>query len=196
MTEEWSPTGLDGRFLVQKTAIDGLLRIRRRPQQDSRGSIERLFCTTLFDACCPGQTVRQVNRSITRLKGTLRGLHFQHPPHGEVKFVQCLRGAVYDVAVDLRHGSPSFLEWHAETLSAENGMGLLIPEGFAHGMQTLEDDTELLYFHTTDYTPAAEDGLDALDPRLDIRWPIAISEMSPRDRAHRAISPDFHGLSL
>lgn len=193
---DWTPAGADERFLVQATPLAGLLRVRRRPRTDGRGSIERLFCPTLFDAYCPGRAVRQLNRSTTRKAGTLRGLHFQHPPYAEVKFVQCLRGAVYDVAVDLRRGSPTFLQWHGERLSADNAVGLLIPEGFAHGMQTLEDDTELLYVHSADYVPAAEDGFDAFDPRLAITWPRRMADRSQRDATHPPIPHDYEGLPL
>ena len=97
---------------------------------------------------------------MTASRGTVRGMHFQHPPHAETKFVSCLRGEVFDVAVDLRNGSPTFLHWHAEILSADNHRTLVIPEGFAHGFQTLSDDCEMLYFHTAAYNPEAEGGLN------------------------------------
>lgn len=195
MSEKWTPVGKSGRFFAHDTAITCLRSVRRVPHEDSRGSLERLYCPELFTELGVHGPIRQINRSITLHRGTLRGLHFQHPPHGETKFVQCLRGAVFDVAVDLRRGSPTLLHWHGQILSAANGTGLLIPEGFAHGMQTLEDDTELLYLHTADFVPQAEDGLDPFDPRLNIRWPLPATHLSERDRNHAHLAPDFAGLS-
>ena len=113
-----------------------------------------------------------------------------------MKLVTCLRGAVWDVAVDLRTGSPTFLAWHGETLSAENHRALLIPPGFAHGFQTLTDEAELLYCHSAAYSPGAEGALNLLDPRLAIDWPRPIGEISERDRDHPRLSADFEGLRL
>ncbi len=125
----------------------------------------------------------------------MRGLHFQHPPDAETKFVHCLRGEVCDVAVDLRRGSPTFLRWHAELLSADNHRTFVIPEGFAHGFQTLADDCEMLYFHTAGYRQEAEGGLNAQDPRLAIRWPLPVAGLSPRDAEHAPLAADFAGVA-
>jgi dTDP-4-dehydrorhamnose 3,5-epimerase len=113
-----------------------------------------------------------------------------------MKLVSCLRGEVWDVAVDLREGSPTFLQWHAERLSADNGVALLIPEGFAHGFQTLGDDVEMLYCHSAAYTSAAEGGLHPQDPRLGIAWPVAVTELSARDAGHPAITEEFKGVRV
>jgi dTDP-4-dehydrorhamnose 3,5-epimerase len=121
-------------------------------------------------------------------------MHFQYPPYAETKIVSCLHGEVFDVAVDLRRGSPTFLHWHAEILSAENHRTLLIPEGFAHGFQALSEDCELLYFHTAAYQPSSEGGLNAQDPRLQIRWPQAVIELSSRDAAHPLLDEGFVGV--
>lgn len=182
------------RFLIEDTPLAGLRMIARLPRADARGMFERLFCTSLFAACGIDAAIVQANRSRSLQAGTLRGLHFQYPPHAEIKFVQCLRGAAFDVAVDLRAGSPTFLRWHAVEIDGENGRGLLIPAGFAHGMQALEPHTELLYLHTAGYQPQAEGGFDALDPRLAIDWPLPAAERSPRDLALPAISNHFEGL--
>lgn len=123
-------------------------------------------------------------------------MHFQYPPHAETKFVSCLRGEVFDVAVDLRQGSPTFLRWHAEILGAGDHKTLMIPEGFAHGFQTLTEDCEMLYSHTAAYQPGAECGLNAKDPRLNIRRPEAIAELSPRDAAHPLLAGDFFGIEI
>ncbi|HJW02944.1 MAG TPA: dTDP-4-dehydrorhamnose 3,5-epimerase family protein [Azospira sp.] len=196
MTQHWQALDADGRFRQKTTPLSGLVAVQRIPRRDDRGSLERLFCDEVFRGCGISKSIKQINRTITRRAGTLRGLHFQHPPHAEVKIVQCLRGAVFDVALDLRRGSPTFLHWHGELLSAENGVALVIPEGFAHGLQTLEDDTELLYLHTAAYCPSAEDGLSPLDPSLAIRWPMPASELSERDRNHPPLPHDFAGLTV
>ena len=107
----------------------------------------------------------QINHTLTGRRGTVRGMHYQRPPHAETKFISCLRGEVFDVAVDLRHDSPTFLRWHAEVLSAENHRTLVVPEGFAHGFQTLAEDCELLYLHTAAFAADSEGALNANDPR-------------------------------
>jgi dTDP-4-dehydrorhamnose 3,5-epimerase len=164
--------------------LQGLKLIQRNPIGDHRGYLERMFCEEELQSLIPGRSIVQINHTLTAKRGTVRGLHFQYPPHAETKIVSCLRGEVFDVAVDLRHGSPTFLHWHAEILSADNHRTLLIPEGFAHGFQTLTEDCELLYFHTAAYQPSAEGGLNAQDAKLDIRWPEAVIELSSRDAAH------------
>ena len=136
----------------------------------------------------------QINHTLTRRRGTVRGLHFQNPPHAEDKLVSCLRGSVFDVGVDLRQGSATFLHWHGEILSADNGRGLLIPRGFAHGFQTLEDDCELLYLHSSAYVPKAEGALNARDPRLNIHWPLEFTDISERDTNHPPITHEFTGI--
>jgi len=128
--------------------------------------------------------------------GAVRGMHFQYPPHAEVKIISCLKGKVWDVAVDLRKGSPTFLQTHSVTLSEDVPQSYLIPKGFAHGFQTLTPDCELIYFHTADYNAAAEAGLNALDPRLDIQWPIAITERSKRDEQHPMLTDCFVGIDV
>lgn len=183
------------RFEILDTPIHGLKLIRRNPLGDRRGYLERFFCTDELQALLPSDKgIAQINLTLTENQGTIRGMHFQHPPHAESKFVSCLRGEVFDVAVDLRRDSPTFLHWHAEILTPDNHRTLLIPEGFAHGFQTLADNTEMLYFHTEVYRPAAEDGLNPRDPRLDIEWPIAIAELSERDKAHSLLDGDFAGV--
>ncbi|MBK1621333.1 dTDP-4-dehydrorhamnose 3,5-epimerase [Lamprobacter modestohalophilus] len=182
------------RFSIRPTAIQGLSLIQHHPLGDERGYLERLFCTQELQAIIGQRAILQINHTFTAKASTLRGLHFQHPPHAEMKLVSCLRGEVFDIAVDLRQGSPTFLHWHAEHLSAYNHRTLAIPEGFAHGFQTLTADCELLYLHTAAYQPDAEDGLNALDPTLAIHWPLPISERSARDQAHAPITAAFIGL--
>jgi dTDP-4-dehydrorhamnose 3,5-epimerase len=137
-----------------------------------------------------------VNLSRTEAVGTIRGMHLQPDPHSESKLVRCLRGRVWDVAVDLRASSATFLAWHAEELSARNNKALLIPEGFAHGFQVLEKESELLYLHSEQYAPQLEDGISPLDPRLSILWPLEIAEMSDRDRGLPVWTDTCKGISL
>jgi dTDP-4-dehydrorhamnose 3,5-epimerase len=180
---------------VQST-IPGVIVIRRTRVEDSRGFLSRLYAADAFHAIGVRKPVAQINHTLTRRTGTVRGLHFQQPPHAETKIVSCVRGEVFDVAVDLRKGSPTFLRWHAEVLSPENLRSLVIPEGFAHGFQALVDNCELIYLHTASYTQDAERGVPAIDPAIGISWPLGISEMSDRDRSHQLLNADFEGVQL
>jgi dTDP-4-dehydrorhamnose 3,5-epimerase len=182
------------RFEFISTQLAGLIVLKRKPMGDERGFFERLFCQEELYEAGLVKPIVQVNRSLTRNKGTVRGMHFQYPPHAEVKIVSCLKGEIFDVAVDIRSGSATFLRWHGEVLSAENSKSLLIPEGFAHGFQTLSDECELLYFHTAPYAPESEGALNPVDPRVGITWPRAIAEMSDRDRLHPLVGKDFTGV--
>jgi dTDP-4-dehydrorhamnose 3,5-epimerase len=183
------------RFTLTDLPLVGLLRIERKPLADGRGSFVRLFCAEELAAAGWNKPITQINHSYTAKRGTVRGMHFQYPPHAEMKLVICLRGEVWDVAVDLREGSPTFLRWHAERLSAENNAALLIPEGFAHGFQTLTDEVELLYLHTHPYVPAAEGRIHPQEARLAIAWPLAITELSERDAAAAPLPADFAGVA-
>ncbi len=186
---------MTARFDMLSTPLPGLTVLRRKPLGDSRGYLERLFCTEELAGVIPGRAIVQINHTLTARRGTVRGMHFQHAPHAETKFVSCLRGEVFDVAVDLRRDSPSFLRWHAEILGAGNHRTLVIPEGFAHGFQTLTDDCEMLYFHTAAYHAPAEGGLNPADPRLAIAWPLPVEELSPRDAGHPPLGNDFTGVN-
>lgn len=183
------------RLAVDDLPLGGLKRVARRRIGDQRGFLARLFCASELDAAGWHKPVAQVNHTFTAMHGTVRGLHFQRPPQAEMKLVSCIRGEVWDVAVDLRAGSPTFLRWHAELLSADNGHALLIPEGFAHGFQALSDDTELLYCHSAPHDGAAEGGLHPEDPVLAIDWPLPVANLSPRDAAHPGLDARFGGLA-
>lgn len=179
-----------------QTPIAGLTVVQRNPIEDARGFFSRFYCAQEFAALGFEKQIQQINHTCTVKAGVMRGMHFQYPPYAEVKMVSCLRGEVFDVAVDLRRDSPTFLQWHAEILSAGNRRSLLIPEGFAHGFQTLAPDCELIYLHTAPYVKESEGALNATDPQLNINWPLAITEMSARDRSHPMISADFKGLAV
>ena len=184
------------RFVIQTTPLAGLQVIERQQNGDSRGFLSRLFCADELAAAGWTKPVAQINHTLTQQRGTVRGMHFQQTPHVEMKLVNCIRGAVLDVAVDVRAGSPTFLQWHAEELSANNRRALLIPEGFAHGFQTLEDNCELLYLHSIAHMAEAESALDALDPRLSICWPLPVTKRSVRDTQHSLINHRFTGVFL
>jgi dTDP-4-dehydrorhamnose 3,5-epimerase len=184
------------RFTLTELPLAGLKLIERQNLADGRGFLSRLFCAQELAAAGWQQPVAQINQTYTALSGTVRGMHYQTAPHAEMKLVSCVGGAVWDVAVDVRAGSPTFLQWHAAILSADNRHALLIPEGFAHGFQALTDDVTLLYCHSCPYAPQAQAALHAQDPRLAIPWPNAIAAMSDRDASHPLLAPTFEGVLL
>lgn len=183
-------------LLVSPLPLAGLMAVERAKRGDARGFLARLFCAETLGAAGWTKPIAAINHTYSALRGTLRGMHFQHPPHAEMKLVTCIRGEIRDVALDLRAGSPSFKSWHAETLSAENGRAMLIPEGFAHGFQALTDDVEILYCHSASYAPEAEGAVNAFDPAFGITWPLPVSVMSERDKAHPMIDDSFRGIVL
>ncbi len=184
------------RFDIHDTTISGLKLLQRKPVQDERGFLSRLFCAEELASVGFDKSISQINHTLTINKGTVRGMHYQLPPHAEIKIVSCIRGEIYDVAVDLRKDSPTFMQWYGEVLSAQNQRSFLIPEGFAHGFQTLMNNCELIYLHSAPYVQHSEAALNPLDPILEINWPLSVSEISARDRAHPMTSGDFEGIQL
>jgi len=184
------------RFDFISTPLAGLMLLQRKAIEDHRGFLSRFYCAEEFREAGIDNPIAQINHTLTRKQGAVRGLHFQHPPHAEAKLVSCLKGEILDVAVDLRRDSPTFLHWYGEILSAENRKSLLIPEGYAHGFQTLTEDCELIYLHTAPYHSEAEGALNATDPKLNIVWPLPINDLSERDRSHPFISQEFQGIVL
>jgi dTDP-4-dehydrorhamnose 3,5-epimerase len=181
---------------ILDTPMVDLKIVQSLPHRDARGAFIRLFCAQELQPVLGHRPIAQINHSRTSHAGAVRGMHFQHPPHAEMKMIRCLRGRVWDVAVDLRAGSPTFLQWHAQELAQDDAQMLVIPEGFAHGFQALEPDSELLYLHTAFYHPPSEGGLRHDDPRLAIAWPLPPQDLSPRDQAHPLLSADFTGVAL
>ena len=181
---------------VTDLPLAGLKRVQRQLRVDERGVFARLFCAQELAAAGWTLPVAQINHSLTHARGTVRGLHYQRAPHAEMKLVSCVRGEVWDVAVDLRAGSPTFLHWHAERLSAAEGTALLIPAGFAHGFQVLSEEAELVYCHSAAYAPQAEAGLHVHDARLAIAWPLPVQGLSPRDAGFELLTPQFEGVKL
>lgn len=178
------------------TPLDGLFEVLATPVGDARGRFTRLFCDQELSPIRPDLNFVQINLSQTRGCGTVRGIHYQIPPATEAKMIRCLRGRVFDVAIDLRAASPTFLHWHAFDLSESNGRAVFIPEGFAHGFQTLTEDVDMLYMHTSPWTPACEAGLRHDDPMLSIDWPLPVITLSERDRSHPPIDEYFTGICL
>lgn len=179
---------------LEKLPLEDLLLIKHYPISDHRGFLERLYCQKYLQLTGMNE-IAQINFTYTQHKGTVRGMHFQLPPHSEIKIVRCLRGKIFDVAIDLRKDSPTFLKWHSVILEQGGNISLLIPRGFAHGFQTLTNDCELLYFHSNAYNKAYENGISPTDPLIGIRWPLAITNISDRDRAHSFLTPNFQGLT-
>lgn len=176
-------------MIITPTPLDGVHEIALEPHVDERGSFARIFCRKDFEAFGLDPDLAQCNLSGNRRRGTLRGLHYQVSPSEEAKVVRCVRGAIYDVALDLRPDSPSYLRHHARELSAENGRALYIPPGCAHGFQTLVDDSLVLYLMTDFYEPELSRGVRWDDPAFGIAWPVDDPIMLERDRAY----PDFEG---
>lgn len=181
---------------ILDTPLADLKIVQSVRHRDHRGAFVRLFCAEELQPLLGDRQLAQINHSKTSHAGAVRGLHFQRPPHAEMKMVRCLRGRVWDVAVDLRSGSPTFLQWHAEELAPDVAKMLVIPEGFAHGFQALEPESELLYLHTAFYHPPSEGGLRHDDPQLAIAWPLPPQDLSPRDLSHPPLSADFTAIAL
>jgi dTDP-4-dehydrorhamnose 3,5-epimerase len=176
--------------------IEGLYRIQRENFEDARGLFSRLYSSAELAAAGFGDAPAQINYSRTFKPGTVRGMHFQHPPFAEAKIVTCLYGEVMDVVIDLRAGSKTFLKWHGAKLSARSLNSLLIPPGLAHGFQVLSDEAHLLYFHSVPYEASAEGRVHPLDPAIKIDWPMGLQNLSESDRNTEFLKQDFTGLNL
>ncbi len=175
-------------MIFTETRLAGCFVVDLERREDSRGYFARAFCRRDFAEHGLEATVDQVNVGFNRRKGTIRGVHFQVPPHGESKYVRVTRGAILDVAVDLRPESPTFLQHVAVELTADSGRGLFLPARFGHGYQALGDGTEMVYFASTPYAPGFDGGLSPFDPDLGIEWPLPVSEISAKDRHARPLA--------
>lgn len=181
-------------MIFHPSKLKGAYLIDLEPFRDDRGLFARTFCQKEFRQIGHQKEFVQFNHSRTLPEGALRGLHFQHPPFAEIKLIRCIRGCVYDVMVDLREQSPTFLQYEGVELSEENMRMIYIPEGFAHGFQTLADNTELIYHHTAFYHPKAEGGIRYDDPAIGIEWPLPATVISEKDKNHPFLTPDFQGI--
>ncbi|CAN2039938.1 dTDP-4-dehydrorhamnose 3,5-epimerase [Candidatus Magnetomoraceae bacterium gMMP-15] len=179
-----------------ETKLKGAFIIEIDPFLDHRGMFARIFCKKELKAVGLDKNIVQINHSSSRQKGTIRGLHYQKPPKAEIKIVKCIKGAVYDVLVDIRKNSPTFLKWYGIEISRKNMKLIYIPEGFAHGFQVIEENSELLYFHTEFYCPEYEGAINYNDPMVCINWPLEITEVSERDRNHLFLTDTFQGVKV
>lgn len=167
--------------------LAGSYLITAEPYGDSRGWFARTYCKNEFAVIGHTKEWVQMNHSFTATKGTVRGMHFQLYPHREIKLVRCIAGAVFDVIVDMRKESPTYLQWYGHELSAQNKKMMYVPEGFAHGFQSLTDDAELLYHHSEFYRPGSESGILYNEKLINIEWPLPVSEISERDQSHQPL---------
>jgi dTDP-4-dehydrorhamnose 3,5-epimerase len=174
-------------MIFTETPLKGAFVIDLEPRGDERGFFARAFCMNEFAEHGLANRVAQANLSHNPRRGTLRGMHYQVPPHAEVKLVRCTRGAIWDAIIDLRKDSPTYLQWFGVELSADNRRTFYVPQGFAHGYQSLTDDSEVFYMVTEFYAPGSEHGIRWNDPRFAIPWPVPDPVLSPKDAAH----PDF-----
>ncbi|MCK1342253.1 dTDP-4-dehydrorhamnose 3,5-epimerase [Bradyrhizobium sp. CW11] len=181
---------------LEQTDIAGVWVTESTAHQDDRGTFSRLFCSREQERIIGSRSIVQINYSITSRVGALRGLHYQNPPYAEMKIVRCLKGRVFDVAVDLRKGSPTFRRWTSLELTPASRRALLIPEGCAHGFQVLEPDSELLYLHTAPYVSKSESAIRFDDPMIGIDWPLSPLDLSERDLHHPLLDSSFEGLVI
>lgn len=181
---------------IRSTFIDGVKVVDPEFFSDARGSFFRAFCDQELSPLLQGRWIRQINISQTKEVGCIRGLHYQKPPFAEMKMVRCIKGRVWDVALDLRACSGTFLKWHAVELTAENRIMLIIPEGCAHGFQVLERESELLYLHTAPYAPECEGTVRYDDPTAGIKWPLEPKNVSEKDRSYPLLEDSFLGIVL
>jgi dTDP-4-dehydrorhamnose 3,5-epimerase len=179
---------------IDQTKIAGVCVIHSEPFIDNRGFLNRIFCQKELETIRPNIVIAQINHSMTKIKGTIRGMHFQYPPHSEMKIVRCIKGSIFDVAVDLRKDSPAFLQWHGEIISAENMKALVIPEGCAHGFQSLEDNIEMIYMSTSPYNKEAESGIRYDDPKIKILWPLKRTVISEKDMSCSFLPYDYESI--
>jgi dTDP-4-dehydrorhamnose 3,5-epimerase len=180
---KFTPLTLSGAFIIEPDV-----------HTDERGAFYRYFCKEEFREIGHSAEWVQLNQSYTARTGTIRGMHYQLPPHSEIKLVRCISGKVFDVIVDIRKQSPTFLKWVGTELSAANRKMLYIPEGFAHGFQTLDDNSELIYHHSVYYARGFEGAIRFDDPLIDILWPLPVRSLSERDRNHPLLNAGFTGI--
>ncbi|MBC7889812.1 MAG: dTDP-4-dehydrorhamnose 3,5-epimerase [Ferruginibacter sp.] len=181
-------------MIFSETSLKDSYVVGLEPIIDERGWFARTYCKNEFNTIGHTKEWVQLNHSFTQQTGTIRGMHYQLPPFSEIKLVRCIAGAVYDVIIDLRKGSPTFLSYFGVELSSANKKMIYIPEGFAHGFQALREDSELIYHHSQFYTPGVEAGIKYNDTLININWPLALTNISTRDHEHPDLDFNFKGL--
>ncbi|KKM83167.1 hypothetical protein LCGC14_1312180 [marine sediment metagenome] len=177
-----------------KTKIQNVYIVEPEPFIDDRGMFARIFGKEEFKEIGHSKEIVNINNSATKKKGSIRGMHFQYPPKAEIKIIKCIKGAILDVAIDIRKESPTFLQYHSEVLSADNMRMLYIPEGFAHGFQALNDDIEMIYFTTEVYCAEKEGGIRYNDPIIGIEWLLEVTNISKKDKELKLLKNDFEGI--
>ena len=182
------------RFKINKTSFPDLFFVDLKPLKDNRGHFKRLYCNDELINIMGNKPISQINYTFTKTKGTVRGLHYQTKPFSEKKIITCIKGEVYDVAVDLRKNSPTFLKHFSNILSEKNNKMIAVPEGFAHGFQTLKDNCEMMYFHSKPFNSKSERGINSLDPMLNIKWPLNFKQISDKDKNYSLLKIDFRGI--
>ncbi len=182
-------------MIFTETPLKGAYIVETKPFTDDRGLFARTFCKNEFQQIGHTKEFVQFNHSVTTHKGSLRGMHYQLPPFSEIKLIRCIRGKVFDVIIDIREGSPTFLKHFSIELSEDNLLSLYIPEGFAHGFQTLEDNAQLIYHHTSFYQPGYEGGIRFSDPAVGINWPLQVTRISEKDSKYEFLN-NFNGIKL
>ncbi|MFX1310998.1 MAG: dTDP-4-dehydrorhamnose 3,5-epimerase [Promethearchaeota archaeon] len=176
--------------------INGVYLIEPEPFKDHRGMFARVYCSNEFKQINHTKPIVNINHSATTHKGSIRGMHFQNPPKAEIKIIKCIKGSIFDVAIDLRKGSPTFLQYCSEILSAENMKMLYVPEGFAHGFQSLEDNIEMIYYTTEFYSPENEGGIRYNDPKISIEWPLEVTDISVKDKNLKLLNEGYKGIEV
>lgn len=181
---------------IQETIIKNCFIIQPNLIEDERGWFTRVFCDDLFNEIGKDLRFKQINHSFNKQKGTFRGMHYQEPPYSEEKLIRCIAGSVIDFVLDIRKDSETFLKHIAVELSSQNKSMIFLPKGVAHGFLTLSDDTELLYHHTVPFNKQADRGLRFDDPKIDIKLPIEISNISVKDKNYTLLTDNFSGLTI
>lgn len=176
------------KLFIQSQAIPDVKLITHKSYLDERGCLERMFCSKELSSILNHNSILQINRTRTSEKGTIRGMHFQHRPFQENKIVQCIKGRIFDVVVDLRSNSNTYMQNFSIELSESKMENLFIPEGFAHGFQALTNDVELIYFHTNYYNSDFENGINPLDKLLNLNWPLKLNIISKRDSSFKPLN--------
>ncbi|GHV82553.1 dTDP-4-dehydrorhamnose 3,5-epimerase [Spirochaetia bacterium] len=183
-------------MIIQNTKIDGVKCILPELITDSRGFFYRVFCQNELAVIKPNIVIAQINHNMSKIKGVIRGIHYQNPPHAEMKIAKCIRGSVFYVVVDLRKKSSTFLQWHGEILSADSMKSVLVPQGCAVGGQSLEDNSEIIYMSTAFYCKESEGAIRYDEPKLNIQWPAKITDISEKDAAIAYLSDEFDGVEI
>lgn len=181
---------------LQETKLKGSYLIDLNKNEDPSGFLNKIFCQKNLSSLLKGKSIHQVNRTFSRKKSLVRGLHFQKPPHAEIKIVYCIKEKVWDLAVDLRKGSPTFLHYHSVNLTEDNFQCFFILEEFVLDFQTLTPNCEILYFHTEDYNIESEVVINSIDPCISINWPKIITERSERDNKNPMLDKNFLGFEI